>query len=498
LHQLAEVRFEEEKSIQFDFENHEESQETEDAEYLAQIRRRFQTVAISGGIHVYSSENRMRPSVLEFLKKHGTDILKIKLNNLTFHKGNFLKFIKALPNVRDLELNEIHSFSTETDPDEDFKDFELKHLTKLDISSSIYLEVLATVVTSTLKTLKYNSLWNQRWTAELLGKQKGLEELSLQHCLIKDVKVDPENCHIEKLDIGLDFLNESAFKMFSELMKIQKSVNELKLFIEHEELMNNNYTENFTHLLSLKSLKKFTFDSDFDDRVIEDFSRLKVCNLAVDTLILINPSERSDLTSLSKFFPNVTDLEITWIDFYDYQHYPVFLELEPINSMKKIRKIEMNYMVEFALADLDLKELREFYAKEKLTMDYALNEGDYPYFCSENWRRFTNNNSQLEVLHMLPKCRLSVEQLVITLETLPLLKSLELTVYGCDFVGFNDEDPEIPAEEYKKVEAEKAAKLIGENYDRLQHLKLDFDDADIRTCVLYYLEEHYPGLKLNK
>jgi hypothetical protein len=84
------------------------------------------------------------------------------------------------------------------------------------------------------------------------------------------------------------------------------------------------------------------------------------------------------------------------------------------------------------------------------------------------------------------------------LETLPLLKSLELTVYGCDFVGFNDEDPEIPAEEYKKVEAEKAAKLIGENYDRLQHLKLDFDDADIRTCVLYYLEEHYPGLKLNK
>jgi hypothetical protein len=90
---------------------------------------------------------------------------------------------------------------------------------------------------------------------------------------------------------------------------------------------------------------------------------------------------------------------------------------------------------------------------------------------------------------------LSVEQFVITLENLPLLKSLEFTVYGCDFIHRLDED--YSSEEYKKDQAEEAAQLIGENYDRLEHLKLDFEDEDIRATIFNYLEEHYPDVKLN-
>jgi hypothetical protein len=92
----------------------------------------------------------------------------------------------------------------------------------------------------------------------------------------------------------------------------------------------------------------------------------------------------------------------------------------------------------------------------------------------------------------------SVEQFVITLENLQLLKSLELTVYGCEFIYLHYEDREEYSEEYKKDQAEEAAKLIGENYDQLQHLKLVFEDDLIRTTILNKLEEHYPGVKLNK
>jgi hypothetical protein len=52
--------------------------------------------------------------------------------------------------------------------------------------------------------------------------------------------------------------------------------------------------------------------------------------------------------------------------------------------------------------------------------------------------------------------------------------------------------------EYKKDQTEKAAQLIGENYDRLEHLKLDFKGDLISTLILNCLKENYPGVKLSK
>jgi hypothetical protein len=90
---------------------------------------------------------------------------------------------------------------------------------------------------------------------------------------------------------------------------------------------------------------------------------------------------------------------------------------------------------------------------------------------------------------------MSVEQLQITLENLPLLKSLEFAVYGCDFVP---DDPELSAEDFKKEQAEEVARLIGEKYDSLEHLKLDVYNDLIRTCILNYFDQKYPGVKMNK
>jgi hypothetical protein len=65
-------------------------------------------------------------------------------------------------------------------------------------------------------------------------------------------------------------------------------------------------------------------------------------------------------------------------------------------------------------------------------------------------------------------------------------------------VIFIPEDAEYSSDEYKKEQAGKAARLIGEKYDRLEHLKLDVYDDLIHTCILNYLKKRYLNVKLNK
>jgi hypothetical protein len=474
----------------------EKSQESED---LQQIRRCFQIVEISGKAARSLEKKPLRQSVLDFLKTIGADILKIKLHNLAFNKAVFLEVMKALTNVRELEISEIKF--TETDPDENFVCFELKHLTKLDISHSTGLRFCFDFVPASLKSLKINNWWyRELLVPDLLGKQKHLEELSLDRCTNEEFKFDPENCHIEKLTIDYPrLLNDRAFKQLSEFMKIQESVVELELAIGYNELMeaNPNYAGILTHLLNLKSLKKITIDCGNAVDFLEVFSRLKICNPVVNTLTIKSPHHLdADLSSFPKLFPNVTDLKITWplVSFLGFPFNYFFVDLEPIHSMKMIRKLEIEYASNEMLAQLALKELREFHLTNIVsTEDDIVYENGFVDL-SESWTTFVNNNCQLEVLHM-PKCEMSVEQLQITLESLPLLKSLEFAVYGCDFVP---DDPEFSEDDFKKEQAEEAARLIGEKYDRLEHLKLDVYDDLISATILNYLEEHCPDVKLNK
>jgi hypothetical protein len=396
-----------------------------------------------------------------------------------------------------LEINEIFIGEFDSDEESETLAFELKQLTKLKITNLTNLNSLRSFITfvpTSLKILKFFYIvWKDE--QELLGKQKYLRELSLKSCTIKDFEFDPENCHIEKLVIkNFYFPNYKAFEMFSRFMKIQQSVTELDFFISKEEMMwDRDYVGILTHLLNLKTLKKFSIGYDYQKLTI--FPHLKVCNPAVETLIIKDPPyEGTDLTLLPKFFPNVTNLKITWPD-ADVHTLPgrFFVDLQPINSMKKIKKLDIYYMTGEMLTQLELKEMREFHMSELLLVDDVLATDELLWIdCLANWKTFTANHSQLEVLHM-PECYMCVEFLQITLENLPLLKSLDIAVYG-----FILDNSEISADEYKKEQAEKVARLIGEKYDRFEHFKLDFEDDFIRTIVLNYLEEHYPDVKLNK
>jgi hypothetical protein len=88
----------------------------------------------------------------------------------------------------------------------------------------------------------------------------------------------------------------------------------------------------------------------------------------------------------------------------------------------------------------------------------------------------------------MPRCGTSLQHLLVTLEGLPLLKSLETSVNGIEEYMANS----------RKEQTEKAAKLIGENYASFEHLNLDFQLTEVNRIVLEFLEKYYPGVKLHK
>jgi hypothetical protein len=185
-----------------------------------------------------------------------------------------------------------------------------------------------------------------------------------------------------------------------------------------------------------------TIDCEFEEDTLRVLSNLKVCNPAVDTLVIVKPLLDADLKIFPKFFPNVTDLEITWFSNSDEDHvgwdffdYSFEMELSPINSMKQVRKFEIDYMTEEMFDQLKLDQLQELHMSWNLDTDF-LNEvwdEDLLQMVNWNWRTFINNHSQLKILYF-PYCKVNVEQLQFALENMPLLKSLELTVkgYNCE------------------------------------------------------------------
>jgi hypothetical protein len=360
----------------FKFRYDQEESKTKETQFLKMVRRRFGIVEVSSIIRMdcgYRNKSLKGP-ILEFLEKIGADILKIKFNKVFFLRSDFWKLLKAFPKIQELEMKDVE-FSACLD--ENFEDFEFKELAKLDISGSTNLRVFDTVVPSSLKILRYtyNYMYNdgKRWNAEVLGKQKQLDYLRLFGCKIKDFKFDSENCHIKKLEIRcLRFLNGGAFEKFSDFMKVQKSVVELEFAISRKNVKTYDYAGFLTHLLALKTLKKVTIDCEYEDRFFTVLSKINLCNPTMDTLIIMNLPSGADLKlpSFQKLFPNVNNLKITWREFYgEYEHNidffgSFFVDLWPINSMKQIRKFEMDYVNDWMLAQLELPQLQALHVSQ--------------------------------------------------------------------------------------------------------------------------------------
>jgi hypothetical protein len=219
----------------------------------------------------------------------------------------------------------------------------------------------------------------------------------------------------------------------------------------------------------------------------------------------LNSGANLKLPSFQKLFPNVTNLKITWrITCGEYDHdkdffYAFLVDLRPMNSMKQIRKFEMDYMNDTMIGQLDLKQLREFHMSQWV-FDFGL--GDEYRFDDDqmdrmaNWLSFIRSSPQLEVLNV-PNWDLSIEHLQIALENLPLLKCLNFKVVGYSF-GLIGDRPDITEylPQYKLEQAEKTARLIGENYDRFGNLRLELN-RDCGKRVADCLEK-YSNVKIEK
>jgi hypothetical protein len=496
------------KNFQFRYDQ-EEFLKSKETRYLEKARRRFGIVEICSGANSYSNRKiSLKSPSLEFLKKIGAHILKIKFDTVFFFKPDFWKLMKTLPKVEEMEMKHMYFPSENQQIDVVFEDFELQELTKLDISASSDLEPFGKFIPASLKILKICGLWSQNWDAEALGKLKSLVELNLRFCRITGFNFDPENCHIEKLEIRLlEFPNGSAFEKFSDFMKIQESVTELELLFSEEEIKNHDYKGLLEHLFNLKSLKKLIIDYRHVE-ISSILSKLKACNPTVDTLTILKPPSGTDFKIFPKFFPNVSDLKITWKyhenDFirWDFLR-DLELNVKPINSMKKIRKLEIDYLSEEMLAQLDLNQLQEIYVSRCTNYVGLARDGDDLELVNLNWRSFISSHSQLKILHM-SCCCFGVEQLQIALENLPLLTSLELMVkdfnygFATDFAQLSDDEF---MEQYKKEQSKRTAQLIGEKYDHLEHLKLNFpcwNSIIAKIRMSEYLEQHHPGASLYK
>jgi hypothetical protein len=163
----------------------------------------------------------------------------------------------------------------------------------------------------------------------------------------------------------------------------------------------------------------------------------------------------------------------------------------------------MDYMSERMFEQLKLDQLQKLQMRWHSDFWLEVWDEDLLQMVNWNWRTFINNHSQLKILH-IPNCKVNVEQLQFALENLPLLKSLEVAVKGDNYQDTSgileelfDEDF---VKQYKKKQALKAAQLIGENYDRLEHFELCFENGyyDIDVIIRDYLKKHFPDVKLYK
>jgi hypothetical protein len=478
----------------FKFSHDERESKTKETRYLEMVRRKFGIVEICSGVFHFDKE--LKPEILEFLKTIGAHILKMKLCYFKLNKSDFLESLRVMSKIEELEFNEVSFIGTGV-PDGSNVDFKSEHLTKLKICEFIDFQMFSAFVPSSLKILKLKSYKYIVWDSDLLGKQTRLEELSLERFTIKDFKFDPENCRIEKLEIqGLRFLDKSAFEKFSDFVKIQESVKELELHLGGEELKTGDHTGILTHLLSLKTLRKVTIGCEYSNEIFTVLSKIQVSNPAVDTLTIKNVPAGADLQPISKFFPNATHLKITWEKTFGIYHHDrdffqtLFVYLQPINSMRQIRKFEIDYMKDTMFSQLDLKQLQEFHVTDWPQDWWRLWTSRFDEARMVDWLTFIQNNPQLEVLD-LPNWDSSIEHLQIVLENLSLLKRLNFKIMGYCFVVIGGRPD---GTQHLLDLTERTAQLIGENYDRFEDLQLKF----IKGCGWRVTEclQKYPGVKI--
>jgi hypothetical protein len=373
-------------------------------------------------------------------------------------------------------------------------------------------------------TPKYWKDKDSKTLCKILMKTEGMDILNMSGMTLSRFECSPKNCSIKQFSTnGLTFLERDAFLNFKNFMLMQKCVTEYGLFIAESdcstdlstmpELNRHDYTEILGHVLNLKSLKDFSFVfSNSTTKMLNLFKTAKICNPSVEILKICDIPVGLDFGIFARSFPNVNSLKIKhhWAEHQfgstDGLEYMLY-DIKSLKSMENVEKLKFNFANEFMIGQIELKGLRELIITEYYTDSYRIYyefEGsrapilagnrtdlidietfDVEYYAhTVKWMNFVKKNQQLESFHIIKTAlKLTCVHLEILLTKLPNLKSLE-----------------VQRIQIYEIAMERIADVIGRNYDRLDHFKVEiisyhrveFDRFETR------LQQLYPNVKYQR
>ncbi len=143
--------------------------------------------------------------------------------------------------------------------------------------------------------------------------------------------------------------------------------------------------------------------------------------------------------------------------------------------MEKVQKLEIDGGRKAMIEKIECKELREFVCTYK-------NYTRIP-FLLDKWDDFVGKHQQLESFSLLDFGCPSSELKVLVLK-LPKLKSLKISKIICT----------------DQVPPRATADLIGENYERLEHLDVKFEFFSVTRADIFefYIKNSYPHVNYER
>jgi hypothetical protein len=464
---------------------------------LSNIRRYFKLLKVVG-VDFYMKNHQFKVTQALF-NKIGSKLTEIWIGDgSTLTNEQFLMLMQQAPNLKQLRLDCLELKTSELKRNDVVK--ALKNLETLHIENVTNHEILHLIVPSTLKELIVKTpevacgrFWSQNACENLttiLLKTKSLETLSLVRLPLFHFVYNGSHSNIKNLSLlDLNFPEKSVFENFVKFVKAQKSVSKLQLAVDerrgmnsvNDELGRNNYREIFEHLLNSESLKEFryTFHNKINEKIKNLFSSANICNPSVKSLEFPTTPRDLDFKNIARMFPNVTHLKIGYrenpmqvrVSVVDY-----VVDYTSIKFMNNLEKIEINGPDTRLIEHIESINLREFICDFKNYKAITLFLWE-----STAFTKFAEKNPQLEIVHILTtSC--SNDEFKILVNKLPMLTSLKMKIW---FV-------------VKEKEMEDAVDLIGQTYERMDHLELKIEfhkDYKKANDFEKMIKKSYPQIK---
>lgn len=410
------------------------------------IRRRIGSVLLESlnNYDLNNSDSNNFKMVCDFLEN--VRPISVTIGYFRTNGSVIFKLLDRLENLQELKLYH----NTFVEPAEEKLKNPLKNLKNLELIGFIddinFLDGILAI--DTLDHLFIMSVReNNKFIHKILINQKKMKSLTLwgnSNLNFYCVPESQEMMELHELCINkATFSNKESFENFVKFIKTQKKISKLFLILEIED-DDHNYSELFTHLLNLKTLKTLHIRLSGP---LKRYQELPIFNPHLKTLQFnISGTDKS----ITRFFPNLTSLDVDierycdeWIHLRDKYLDMRDFDLTVFNSLKFLVEFKISSISVRMLERLKLENLKKFTAKEIKRFDEV-----------SVWSTFALNNPQTEYVKLgMHRKRIDfiLDHMKNILENLPNLTTLKLV---CKYFKFDKKDiyMNIPKKTFPKFE----------------------------------------------